>query len=319
MRGTGRRDGLGTRTRRWAGAWRTAGVVVALMLVVIAGCDREVAPAYDGDPEGRVVTAGTTADDLVTHGETARRIAEVELSAGLVERWFTAQERLDELAMVDPGVRRMLDARGGDGSGRGDAIEGAVRHLEREARVRDAIEASGLSTREFVMTALALHQALIASGPGAPRALRSLAARNVRFVDRHGELLEQLAMPRPPRALVYVDTFGYDDPDVDTLSPDDEVPYDPSYDSDDPVPDPFDFDTVAPVPYDTGLATEPVLAPTIDTVNPPPPPIVVPPVPPAGSVQAAPRPVPAPQAPAVPPAMPLASPPATPTAPPPPG
>lgn len=278
--GVGRAAGDPTRGRRRRGSGRTMGAfAVAALLALGAGCDREEAPAYGGDPEGRIVTAGRTADELVTRGETARRIAEVRLSGGLVERWFAAQERLDELAASDDDVRRLLDEGDGDGAAgedADDAIDAATRRLERDSRVHLTIQEAGLTPREYVLTALALHQALLASSPGAPRELRSIAARNVRFVDRNAALLEQLSAPRPPRVLAYGDTVQYVGPFVDTLTPYDQAPYDayrdPSYAYPDSVA--LSIDTM-PLP--------PVGPPIPDTA--PPPPVVVPPEAPPGSAR----------------------------------
>ena len=271
MRAGERTFGLHGRPGRRAAA-RLLG---ATLLAAVAACDRGEAAPYAGDPEGRVVTAGATADELVSSGATARRIAEVQLTAGLVERWFTAQERLDALAAGDADIRRLLDDRDGAARGR-SAIAAATRHLERDDRVRDAIEGAGLSTEEFVLTALALHQALLATSPGAPPELRTLAERNMRFVDQHAGLLERLAAPRQPRVLASTDSVPLDAPFIDTLggydaAPDDLSPYPAAaYQITEPAPD--TTYRLAPIPPVDPAPLPPVpLAPPGDSVRPPPP------------------------------------------------
>ena len=268
-----------TPSRSRAPRLRSRSVLVATAVVLlVAGCDRDVAVGGGEDPRA-VEAANAGMDALLRDGRTARRVAAHRLTPERVERWFAAQEALDAQAADDPELGGIAsEAAFGD-----DAIERAVEALEDRPGAPEAIEAAGLSVEDFVMTGLALHQALTASGPAAPAAVRRLAARNVRFVADHAELLSRFRTQRPayvaeaPRA---VDTLGfYYDPFGDSLV------YDAAGDVVIPPPDSTAADTTAPpdslLPTPRDSAGRPPL-PVIPPAAPPVPvPVVPPPVPPA--------------------------------------
>ena len=226
------------------------------------------------------LSAGSRTDQLVLDGETARRVAEFELTRARIDRWLMAQEYLSLLANDDPTAARIIDG-GGDADGTDDpstAIDMAIERLEQHGPVRDALARVGTSPAEFVLTGLAMHQAFLASSATAPEQLRRLAARNLRVMQRH-EALFQRGRTLDPQQLAYQDSLGWYDP-ADTMAAAGAV-YDPwAYDtlaradsSSDSLPPPPDTlpprDSVRP-------PVLPVPAPRPDTLRPPP----VPPVPP---------------------------------------
>ena len=231
---------------------RAAAALAAALL--LAACDRDVV-VLDDDPMA-VEAANAGMDALLVEGPTARRVAAHRLTAERVERWFAAQEALEAQSADDPALGGYGAVAGGD-----DAIERAVDALEERPGAEDAIRGSGMSVEEFVLTGLALHQALTASGPAAPTQVRRLAARNVRFVAEHADLLARFRTHRPTYVAEAppVDTLGWYDPFADTLVYDQPA------------------DTLAPSPDSVAIDT---LPPPVDTVVPPvvPPPAPMPPV-----------------------------------------
>ena len=183
-------------------AARRSALLVALVVAAAAGCDEP----GDRESPAAALAVDQATDDAVSVGESAREIAAYRLTTERVERWFAAQDELDALVASDPAIEARLRGartwRGGEA-----ALGDAAARLEREPAVRAAIEGAGLSTRDFVMTALALHQALLAAGPGAPAELRRLAARNVGFVSENADVLRRYADARPGQ-LAAADSSG---------------------------------------------------------------------------------------------------------------
>ena len=258
-------------------ARRRLPVLIALVAVAAAGCD---GGGERESPAAELAVSQAT-DDAVSGGESARRIAAYRLTTERVERWFSAQDELDALVAGDPGLEARLRGartwRGGEA-----ALDDAAARLEREPEVRAAIEDAGLSTRDFVMTALALHQALLAAGPGGPPELRRLAARNVRFVSENGEVLRRYADGRPGVLAAADSLRGSSDEELtsfvdslwaaDTLAPRDTLdapayPLDPPPDSLPAVPP----DSLAPPVLPAPVVPRPVIPPVDPTPAPPPP------------------------------------------------
>lgn len=267
--------------RRAAGR---APLLAALLVATAAACggagERE-------SPAGAIAVEQAT-NDAVSVGESAREIAAYRLTAERIERWFLAQESLDALVASDPGIEaRLRGARTWRGGA--TALGDAAARLEREPEVRAAIEGAGLSTRDFVMTALALHQALLAAGPGGPPELRRLAARNVRFVSEHADVLRGYADAGPgylaagdslgpaddAELASYVDSLWAADSlaAVDTLGSAPSPVGAPPADSLRPVAPP---DTLAPPVVPTPVPPPPVTPPVVP-IPPPAPPVPTPP------------------------------------------
>jgi hypothetical protein len=272
---TARRPDLQRRARQTLGG-RVVTALLALALAACSGGDRDQSPAAE-------LSAGAATDDIVSAGSTARQIAGYRLTSERVERWFVAQDNIDALVASDPTVEDALGAsRGWSRDGR--AVDDAADRLAAEPRVREAIEAAGLSPRDFVMTALALHQALLAAGPGAPVELRRLAARNVRFVSANADVLRRYADQQPGYLATTPDSVYYDS--LYGGVPTDTLVYDTAVDSallppsDSMVPpDTLSDPSLPPPPDPTRPAPDTLRVPAPVPV--PPPTVPIPPIPPA--------------------------------------
>jgi hypothetical protein len=260
-------------------AGRAAAAVLALALA--AACsngERDQSPAAQ-------VSAGAATDDIVSAGSTARQIAGYRLTNDRVERWFVAQENVDALVASDPTIENALGASRGWSRG-GRAVDAAAERLAAEPRIREAIEAAGLTPRDFVMTALALHQALLAAGPGAPAELRRLAARNVRFVSANADVLRRYADQQPGYLATSPDSVPYDS--LYGGVPSDSVVYDTAADpallppSDSVPPDSLPDPSLPPPPDSMRPAPDSLPVPVPVPV--PPPTVPIPPIPPAPTV-----------------------------------
>ena len=261
-------------------------LLVALVAAAGTGCDE----AGDRESPAAALAVEQATNDAVSAGESARAIAAYRLTTERVERWFAAQEELDALVASDPGIEtRLRSARAWRG---GEAALGeAAARLEREPDVRAAIEGVGLTTRDFVMTALALHQALLAAGPGAPPELRRLAARNVGFVSENADVLRRYADGRPGY-LAAADTLGTSPEELtsfvdslwtaDSLAAGDTSGRAPTLPTEPPPADSL-LPVPPPDPLATPVAPAPVGAPpVIPPVVPTPPVPAPPPSPPQG-------------------------------------
>ena len=252
---------------------RRTAFVAALALAAVAACERDVA-ITDDDPLA-VEAANAGMDALLVEGPTARRVAAHRLTVERVERWFAAQEALDAEAADDPS-RGAPDAI----SAADDPVERAVAALEARPGAEAAIRGAGLTVEEFVLTGLALHQALTASGPAAPDGIRRLAARNARFVAEHADLLAGYGPPRPSaiaEAPPPTDSTWWYDPIADSLvygiAPVAAAPSPPAVDT--LPPDSVRVDSVGTPP-----TTLPPVPPTLPPVPPTlPPPASPPPAP----------------------------------------
>lgn len=256
-------------------------VALLASMVALSAC-RDRAP-HDGallaEPDEAVL-----ADAMVTSGASARRVADFALTLDNVERWFEADAALDALAEDDPGVaRRLADA---PGERRGDdPIARAAAHLSDVPGAREALEEAGTTPYEYVLTGLALHQALLATGPGSTPTLRRLATRNARFVERNADVLARYAERRPR----YLATYEPDPYDLatdtvvwmDTAAAAGDVTLDSAYAVDTlAAPDTLPLAPI-PMPVDTALPIpEPPVPPVIVPAPPPASPAPVPP--PAG-------------------------------------
>lgn len=101
-------------------------------------------------------------------------------------KWESAQQNLDvvpesQLAPVQP-------------SG-GDVIDAAVARLQSSPRAKRAIEAAGLSVRDFVLETVALAQAVQASATGRSTLQSGIPAANFAFVERYRERIREAGIP----------------------------------------------------------------------------------------------------------------------------
>lgn len=136
---------------------RSLGAVPLLVAALVAACG-------GGRPEG---------DTSVAAGDAAGIEVDAlnyEVTPDRYRRWVAAQSALDaipglpEAPALDP--TRVTDA----------DVDRAVRYLESDARARAALARAGVSARDYVLTTLALDQALVASSSGAAAASSGVGA-----------------------------------------------------------------------------------------------------------------------------------------------
>ena len=149
-------------------------LLAGLVVVAAAGCKR----GNDQSASG----AGTSAflDDASPEAREALAIqVDYRLTDENFARWEVAQRNLDRLP------RSAFPALSGGGAG--NVIDRAVARLESSPKARTAIEAAGLSVRDFVLQTIALAQATEAAQSGRSAGAALVPPENFRFVDRHRE------------------------------------------------------------------------------------------------------------------------------------
>ena len=130
------------------GRIRTVGLVAAGWgLLSAANCSRDD-DARVADSAGGLVAIDTT------FGEVAYRDVNYRLTSDNFAKFQVAQERID--ALPQPPVVQRIDLR----APREDDVAVVVNQLEADEPSRTAIVSTGLSVRDFVLTSLALGQAL---------------------------------------------------------------------------------------------------------------------------------------------------------------
>jgi hypothetical protein len=90
-----------------------------------------------------------------------------EVTADRYQRWLAAQRALDAIPGL-PAPPSLDPSRFAEAD-----VDRAVRYLESDARARAALTRAGISPRDYVLTTLALDQALVASAPSRPATGRS--------------------------------------------------------------------------------------------------------------------------------------------------
>ena len=159
-----------------------------LVILVAAGC------LLAGCKQQNAATAGLGDSALLTHDAdlpagdrpvAATSTADYKLDDDRYHQWTTAQERLDALGPIDAPVRlTSLNPSQAD-------IDRTVAFLESRPDTRNALAASGLSARDYVLTTLALAQA-----QGATVDSDSSATDNERFLSRHTDFDQVVSRSR---------------------------------------------------------------------------------------------------------------------------
>jgi hypothetical protein len=147
---------------------------MALGAVVVAACSGRNKGQQAAD------TSTQSAGGVATGAGAAQPAAlGYEVTDEGYRRWVAAQRVLDTLSGL-PAPPRLDPDRLTE-----QDIARAVTYLERDPRVRQALQQAGLSARDYVMTTVALDQALVMStAPAHPR-YRGLPQRNVDVVAQH--------------------------------------------------------------------------------------------------------------------------------------
>ncbi len=145
--------------------------LAALLLLSATACKRDNDTPASG--AGASVLFGNASPEAL---EALSISVDYRLTDDSFARWEAAQRNLDRLpASAIPAAT--TDARG-------NVIDRAVVRLESSPRARTAIEASGLTVRDFVVQTIALAQAAEAADNGRVDA-RLVPAGNLRFVTRY--------------------------------------------------------------------------------------------------------------------------------------
>jgi hypothetical protein len=149
---------------------RAAWAVVVLGLVL---------PACGEPSTEELLSGGEVASD------SAYRVLDYPLTSDNYTKWLAAQSALDS-ADVNPRMR--LDPR----RLRGHEVDGVVEALEQDTLARAAIESSGLSVRDYVLTTIALAQSWDAvNAPGG--GLTGVPAGNVAWLRQRSSDAERSA------------------------------------------------------------------------------------------------------------------------------
>ena len=163
------------------------GALVVVPSLVLGGCNRD----NRSEPDTALAAAGDTAPALrevsgSAGGSVSGTALRYEVSDERYQQWVAAQRALDAL----PGLAAPppLDARRASDA----EIDRAVAFLEGDARARRAIEDAGLSVRDYVLTTVALDQALVvASGRTQTRRREDVPQQTMDVVTRNRADLER--------------------------------------------------------------------------------------------------------------------------------
>ena len=120
---------------------------------------------------GKGEHGGTAGGDAAT-GEVAA--IDYEVTPDRYQRWVSAQQALDATPNL-PAPPKIDPLRLGE-----PEIRRAVEYLEGDPRARAALARAGISARDYVMTTVALDQALVAASASPPSPAAPLSAAGVR-------------------------------------------------------------------------------------------------------------------------------------------
>jgi hypothetical protein len=153
---------------------------VSLVGTVAAQC-HDRAPAAN---DAVVTTSGGNVLTDTLPGNPTLRALNYPVTADQYNRWTVAQRSLDNLAVPAPSRIRLRNYSDTD-------VDRAVRQIESSPDARLAVEASGLNVRDYVLTSLALAQALAQTGAGQRVRYLDLPQQNVEFVTPRRAAIER--------------------------------------------------------------------------------------------------------------------------------
>lgn len=130
-------------------------------------------------PSDNAAIAAAAATGTLVPNDSDVRAVDYKLASDRFRDWSRAQRSLD--ALPAGGETNILRVR----SASNDTVDQMVRRLEADAAARRAIEPSGLSVREYVLTSLALAQAMAASENGARARLIGVPSENLDVYSRN--------------------------------------------------------------------------------------------------------------------------------------
>ena len=132
------------------------------------------------------------ARDLLGSPEDEAALAAYPLSMERLERWQRAAQNLQEVATANPALAATWEAQNTDA----ESLDEIVGRIEREPEARRAIESAGIAPRDYVLTSMALIQAMFAmaavdmgQSEGVPDGVNP---ENVAFVREHRADIEAM-------------------------------------------------------------------------------------------------------------------------------
>jgi hypothetical protein len=171
---------------------RVAALPAAALALSLAACNRSNDAQLTTDSLSGDISPDSATVGAVFHG------VKYPLTSQNYRKWLVAQAALDSLP--EPTEMPRVDLR----DPTDDDIEATVKFLEDQSAERRAIERSGLSVQDFVLTSVALGQALNLAGRNV------VPAENVAFVDSNRVEIERV---RATRRFHVVDDDEDDDHD----------------------------------------------------------------------------------------------------------
>ena len=153
-------------------------LVAALLGMTLSACGGDRRSGLSADSAAGLVSADSATVGAVFHG------VKYPLTSQNYRKWLVAQAALDSIP--EPAEMPRVDLR----DPTDDDIETTVKSLEDQDAARRAIERAGLSVKDFVLTSVALGQALnLAGRTAAP-------VQNVAFVDSNRVEIERVRAVR---------------------------------------------------------------------------------------------------------------------------
>src|SRR5438128_1567658 len=153
---------------------RYASVVLGAILVAgLLGCKRKDSASDDA---GFLANASAEAKDALSAP------VDFQLNEDNFAKWEIAERNLDAVPASEFAAAPVQG---------GSAVDRAVTRLESSPRARRAIEAAGLSVRDFVLETVALAQAVQASQLGRSTIASGVAVENFAFVERYRDRIRQ--------------------------------------------------------------------------------------------------------------------------------
>lgn len=151
----------------------TAAALCVLALAAFAPCSDEGKSAVRATDSDSAALAAAAATGTLVPNDGSVRAVDYMLTSDRYRNWTRAQRDLDALPVQTASNRlRVSSASDTD-------VERLVQQLESDPAARRAIEPSGLSVRDYVLTTLALAQAMDATENGARTRLTGVPRENL--------------------------------------------------------------------------------------------------------------------------------------------
>jgi hypothetical protein len=156
---------------------RPAFVIAVSLVLALAGCKGKDSGA--GDDAGFLADASAEAKDALSSP------VEFQLTEENFAKWEMAERILDQIPQSQFASSNVSGA---------TAIDRAVARLEASPRAKRAIQAAGMTVRDFVLETVALAQAVQASRTGRSTVASGVAAENFAFVERYRQRIREAGL-----------------------------------------------------------------------------------------------------------------------------